>query len=180
MSECLQGIQSQKDGKLRVPISVSDVPSPHLVQLLGEWSETFPYDFRDERVMSHVREVAHRCVQVEGPVRQEVSLLLHNLLHRLTKLEQYEAFLHSIHAEAVTDSLEALSQQYDIPKVFVYRGPFQSRKGPICQAKISERTSPRANRRSSISSTLQGMLLQRCYSLVCENLSAPSLLFSCC
>uniref|UniRef100_A0A146M4U1 Ras-GEF domain-containing family member 1B n=1 Tax=Lygus hesperus TaxID=30085 RepID=A0A146M4U1_LYGHE len=83
---------------------------PRMVQLLGEWSETFPYDFRDERVMSHVRDVAHRCVSVEGPVRQEVSLLLHNLLYRLKKLEQYEAFLHSIHTEATTSSIESLSQ----------------------------------------------------------------------
>ncbi|KAL1122075.1 hypothetical protein AAG570_003481 [Ranatra chinensis] len=90
-----------------------------LVQLLGEWSETFPYDFRDERVMSHVREVAHRCVQVEGPVRQEVSLLLHNLLHRLTKLEQYEAFLHSIHTEATTGSIEALSQVCHAKNIFI-------------------------------------------------------------
>ncbi|XP_066902024.1 uncharacterized protein [Halyomorpha halys] len=80
---------------------------PRLVQLIGEWSETFPYDFRDERVMSHVREVA---VNVEGAARQEVSLLLHNLLYRLKKLEQYEAFLHSIHTEATTNSIEALSQ----------------------------------------------------------------------
>ncbi|XP_014261992.1 uncharacterized protein LOC106674064 [Cimex lectularius] len=83
---------------------------PRLVQLLGEWSETFPYDFRDERVMSHVRDVAQRCVTVEGPVRQEISLLLHNLLYRLKKLEQYEAFLHSIHTEATASSLEPLSQ----------------------------------------------------------------------
>ncbi|CAB0012491.1 unnamed protein product, partial [Nesidiocoris tenuis] len=40
-------------------------PSPHLVRLISEWSETFPYDFRDERVMSHVRKVAHRCVSAE-------------------------------------------------------------------------------------------------------------------
>lgn len=93
-----------------------------LVQLLSEWSETFPYDFRDERVMSHVREVAHRCVSVEGPVRQEVSLLLQNLLHRLTKLEQYEAFLHSIHTEQSINSIESLSQVSSIAKSAFFLG----------------------------------------------------------
>ncbi|KAL3268625.1 hypothetical protein HHI36_007730 [Cryptolaemus montrouzieri] len=27
----------------------------HLVELVAEWTDTFPYDFRDERVMQHVQ-----------------------------------------------------------------------------------------------------------------------------
>ncbi|CAH0386314.1 unnamed protein product [Bemisia tabaci] len=62
---------------------------PRLVQLLAQWSETFPYDFRDERVMAHVRAITHRCVSVEAGVRHQVSSLLTNLLHRLTALEKH-------------------------------------------------------------------------------------------
>jgi hypothetical protein len=29
----------------------------HIVQLLGEWTELFPYDFRDERMMAHGKQL---------------------------------------------------------------------------------------------------------------------------
>ncbi|PNF30731.1 hypothetical protein B7P43_G06146 [Cryptotermes secundus] len=82
---------------------------PHLVQLLAEWTETFPYDFRDERVMAHVRAITQKCVTVDPGIRKEVSTLLQNLLHRLTALEKYEEFLQRINAEASTNSVENLS-----------------------------------------------------------------------
>lgn len=44
----------------------------HIVQLLAEWTETFPYDFRDERVMAHVRELTQQCVAMEPGVRRYV------------------------------------------------------------------------------------------------------------
>ena len=73
---------------------------PHLVQLLSEWMETFPYDFRDERVMQHVRQLTQRCVSLDANLRRDVSQMLHNLLHRLTALEKYEEFLEKINTEA--------------------------------------------------------------------------------
>ncbi|XP_063217119.1 uncharacterized protein LOC134527956 isoform X2 [Bacillus rossius redtenbacheri] len=82
---------------------------PHLVQLLAEWTETFPYDFRDERVMGHVRNLTQKCVTIEPGVRKEVSTLLQNLLHRLTALEKYEEFLHRINADGTTASFDSLS-----------------------------------------------------------------------
>uniref|UniRef100_A0A1B6E6V3 Ras-GEF domain-containing protein n=1 Tax=Clastoptera arizonana TaxID=38151 RepID=A0A1B6E6V3_9HEMI len=86
---------------------------PRLVQLLAEWSETFPYDFRDERVMAHVRSITQGCVSVAGSseanIRHEVSTLLQNLLHRLTALEKYEEFLQRINAEATTSTVEGLN-----------------------------------------------------------------------
>lgn len=33
-----------------------------MVQLLGEWTEMFPYDFRDEKMMAHVRTFTEHCV----------------------------------------------------------------------------------------------------------------------
>jgi hypothetical protein len=42
----------------------------HVVQLLGEWAELFPYDFRDERMMAHVRTITQKCVAVDPPVRE--------------------------------------------------------------------------------------------------------------
>ncbi|XP_046991990.1 ras-GEF domain-containing family member 1B-like [Schistocerca americana] len=82
---------------------------PRLVQLLGEWSETFPYDFRDERVMAHVRALTQQCVTAEPGVRRDVSALLQALLHRLTQLEAYEERLRSMAQEGAAGSVEALS-----------------------------------------------------------------------
>ncbi|KAF2903197.1 hypothetical protein ILUMI_02999 [Ignelater luminosus] len=65
----------------------------HLVQLLAEWTETFPYDFRDERVMQHVRTITQQCCSLSSSLRANVSSLLHNLLQRLTALEAYEKYL---------------------------------------------------------------------------------------
>ncbi|CAH1975566.1 unnamed protein product [Acanthoscelides obtectus] len=65
----------------------------HLVQLLAEWTETFPYDFRDERMMDHVRKITQQCCAVNSSLRANVSLLLHNLHPRLTALEAYEKSL---------------------------------------------------------------------------------------
>lgn len=82
---------------------------PHLVQLLAEWTETFPYDFRDERVMAHVRAITQKCVTIDPGIRKEVSTLLQNLLHRLTALEKYEEFLQRVNSESSTNSVENLS-----------------------------------------------------------------------
>lgn len=68
----------------------------HFVQLLTEWIETFPYDFRDERVMQHVRSITQKCILIEMNLRKEVSSLLQNLLQRLTSLDNYEEFLKKI------------------------------------------------------------------------------------
>ncbi|XP_049819185.1 ras-GEF domain-containing family member 1B-like isoform X4 [Aethina tumida] len=62
----------------------------YLVQLLAEWTEIFPYDFRDERVMQHIRTITQQCCAVNGGLRQNVSAMLHNLLQRLNALELYE------------------------------------------------------------------------------------------
>ncbi|PIO31343.1 hypothetical protein AB205_0013290, partial [Aquarana catesbeiana] len=34
--------------------------APKILQLLTEWTETFPYDFRDERMMRNLKDTAHR------------------------------------------------------------------------------------------------------------------------
>lgn len=88
-----------------------------MVQLLSEWMETFPYDFRDERVMQHVRQLTQRCVALDPSLRRDVSQMLHNLLHRLTALEKYEEFLEKINTEAsaaLIDTLNAVRSHHSI------------------------------------------------------------------
>lgn len=37
--------------------------APKLVQLLTEWTETFPYDFRDERMMRCLKDMTHHVAR---------------------------------------------------------------------------------------------------------------------
>lgn len=45
-------------------VLLSDVPEldcmDSVVELLKLWSEMFPYDFRDERIMNHVKHIASK------------------------------------------------------------------------------------------------------------------------
>lgn len=79
-----------------------------MVQLLAEWTEQFPYDFRDERMMEHVRKVTQQCCAISPSLRTNVSLLLHNLHPRLTALEEYEKSLEN-HTNSTASSDEHIS-----------------------------------------------------------------------
>ncbi|XP_050320215.1 ras-GEF domain-containing family member 1B isoform X2 [Bactrocera neohumeralis] len=59
-----------------------------LVALLAEWTQKFPYDYRDERMMGHVKHIVARCsnTNLEGVV----SEILSALLKQLTDLERHE------------------------------------------------------------------------------------------
>ncbi|XP_075161587.1 ras-GEF domain-containing family member 1B [Haematobia irritans] len=71
------------------------------IRLLAEWIETFPYDFRDERLMQQVRILTRKCVYIDNSLGKQVSKILQLLVQRLTALEKYEEFLQSL-------------QQYDL------------------------------------------------------------------
>ncbi|XP_058811821.1 uncharacterized protein LOC131676632 isoform X1 [Topomyia yanbarensis] len=84
----------------------------NFIQLLSEWIETFPYDFRDERVMQHVRAMTQKCISIDGKLRTDVSTLLQNLLQRLKTLEKYEEFLDKIVLEG-SKELDTKHQRAD-------------------------------------------------------------------
>lgn len=81
--------------------------APKILQLLTEWTETFPYDFRDERMMRSLKELTHRLLSVEEVYRKPVSQMSQGLIRRLTVLSQYEEALTKINATA-TERLTAL------------------------------------------------------------------------
>lgn len=51
--------------------------------ICSEWTETFPYDFRDERMMTHLKKITQRCIQIDSRLRKEVAQLIQNLLHKV-------------------------------------------------------------------------------------------------
>ncbi|XP_032042868.1 ras-GEF domain-containing family member 1B isoform X1 [Aythya fuligula] len=81
--------------------------APKILQLLTEWTETFPYDFRDERMMRNLKELAQRIASGDEMYRKNVQQLLQNLLRKLATVSQYEEVLAKINATS-TDRLTVL------------------------------------------------------------------------
>uniref|UniRef100_A0A8C1WIA5 RasGEF domain family, member 1Bb n=1 Tax=Cyprinus carpio TaxID=7962 RepID=A0A8C1WIA5_CYPCA len=74
--------------------------APKIVQLLTEWTETFPYDFRDERMMRSLKEMTHRLAFGDELSRRAMQRLIQRLLRKLTTLGQYEESLATSSATA--------------------------------------------------------------------------------
>ncbi|TTC59082.1 Ras-GEF domain-containing family member 1B-B [Bagarius yarrelli] len=82
--------------------------APKIVQLLTEWTETFPYDFRDERMMRSLKEMTHRLAFGDELSRRAMQRLIQRLLRKLTILGQYEESLVTS-STPVTPSSSSLS-----------------------------------------------------------------------
>ncbi|XP_034100304.2 uncharacterized protein LOC117565355 isoform X1 [Drosophila albomicans] len=80
-----------------------------LVALLSEWTQKFPYDYRDERMMNHVKHIVVRCSHT--PLEAIVSQVLSALLNRLTDLERHEGDLRACQSnnDKVTAPLKCLT-----------------------------------------------------------------------
>ncbi|KAI1236442.1 hypothetical protein IHE44_0001735 [Lamprotornis superbus] len=82
-----------------------------IIQLLKEWTETFPYDFQDEKSMKELKEIAHRITQcdetgfISGPGQNESFW---HLVHRGSKkpCANSSSTFHMPAAAADTDALE--------------------------------------------------------------------------
>jgi len=72
---------------------------PHCIQLLSEWTEMFPYDFRDERMMKQLKDLTQRIVKIYPEMRKDVGIIMHNLLAKLAGLHKYEELLTRINQE---------------------------------------------------------------------------------
>ncbi|KAE8746783.1 hypothetical protein FOCC_FOCC006531, partial [Frankliniella occidentalis] len=65
----------------------------NVLRFLREWSDQFPYDFREEHMMGLCIDITQRLVEALPAVRREVSELQTDLLAKLTAVETYEEFL---------------------------------------------------------------------------------------
>ncbi|CAG5134047.1 unnamed protein product, partial [Candidula unifasciata] len=71
---------------------------PKIVSLLSEWTDMFPYDFRDERMMKQLRDITQRIIATQPDLRKDISNLSYNLVTKLTNLKSYEENLARIEA----------------------------------------------------------------------------------
>ncbi|XP_045069963.1 ras-GEF domain-containing family member 1B-A isoform X2 [Coregonus clupeaformis] len=81
--------------------------APKILQLLQEWTETFSYDFRDERLMRSLKELTQRLASGDELYRKMVHQMIQVLIRKLTSLSHYEEALVKINATA-TDRLTVL------------------------------------------------------------------------
>ena len=65
----------------------------------SEWTDNFPYDFRDERMMRELKDMTQRLLSLNASLRKDVTMLNHNLLSKLSSLQKYEDLLARINAE---------------------------------------------------------------------------------
>lgn len=87
--------------------------SQHLIQLLAEWVDTFPYDFRDERLMSQLRDITQISIQINPSLRSDVSQLLQNLLSKLQALEKYEEYLEKLNQQTGNDECDSSEKPHN-------------------------------------------------------------------
>ncbi|OCT58572.1 hypothetical protein XELAEV_18002007mg [Xenopus laevis] len=81
--------------------------APKILQLLTEWTDTFPYDFRDERMMRNLKDTAHRITNGDEMYRKNVQQIMQNLIRKLAALTQYEELITKINAQS-TDRMTVL------------------------------------------------------------------------
>ncbi|XP_053559323.1 ras-GEF domain-containing family member 1B [Bombina bombina] len=81
--------------------------APKILQLLTEWTETFPYDFRDERMMRNLKDTAQRITNGDEIYRKTVQQITQNLIRKLAALSQYEELIARINAQS-TDRMTVL------------------------------------------------------------------------
>ncbi|KAM5194369.1 ras-GEF domain-containing family member 1B isoform 1-T1 [Mantella aurantiaca] len=84
--------------------------APKILQLLTEWTETFPYDFRDERMMRNLKDTAHRITHGDEMYRKTVQQIIQNLIRKLAALSQYEELIAKLHAQS-TDRMAILKSK---------------------------------------------------------------------
>lgn len=90
-----------------------------MIQLLAEWVDTFPYDFRDERLMTQLRDITQISIQINPSLRADVSQLLQNLLSKLQSLEKYEEQMEKLNQQTgdecdSSDKPNGLQQQISV------------------------------------------------------------------
>jgi len=51
--------------------------------LFREWTDNFPYDFRDERMSKCLKDMTQLLVNIYPELRRDVGILMHNLFSKV-------------------------------------------------------------------------------------------------
>lgn len=55
-----------------------------LLHNYSEWTEMFPYDFRDERMMKQLKDLTQKIIKLYPELRKDVGIITHNLLAKVS------------------------------------------------------------------------------------------------
>ncbi|XP_015256799.1 PREDICTED: ras-GEF domain-containing family member 1C isoform X2 [Cyprinodon variegatus] len=82
---------------------------PKILQLLTEWTETFPSDFRDEKMVGHLKDIIHRIAPCDEAYWKTLNQMLQKLSQRLALMSQGEESIVkvSLNASSISDKLVA-------------------------------------------------------------------------
>ncbi|KAK9517988.1 hypothetical protein VZT92_023317 [Zoarces viviparus] len=82
---------------------------PKILQLLTEWTETFPTDFRDEKMVGHLKDIVHRIAPCDEAYWKTLNQVLQKLSQRLALMSQGEESILkvSLNASSISDKLVA-------------------------------------------------------------------------
>ncbi|KAL8577352.1 hypothetical protein ACOMHN_044857 [Nucella lapillus] len=89
----------------------------HIVRLIGDWAGLLPYDFRDDRMMTLLRDVTQRVLTVCPETKKDISSIMQGLLTRMSKLESYESNLARLASERLQNSQSTTAPTTDIVEV---------------------------------------------------------------
>ncbi|KAF7655506.1 hypothetical protein LDENG_00054970 [Lucifuga dentata] len=108
---CHLCVEQQRSGDaLLDKIRLREV-APKLVQLLTEWTETFPYDFRDERMMRCLKDMTHHVARADEYSWRAMQQMTQRLIKRLSALGQYEEAVAALNAVATERPASLKSKQ---------------------------------------------------------------------
>ncbi|XP_035264169.1 ras-GEF domain-containing family member 1C-like [Anguilla rostrata] len=76
----------------QIPLDMAKVRKfgPKILQLLTEWTETFPSDFREEQMVGHLKDIIHRIAPCDEAYWKTMNQILQNLSQKLAAMSQSE------------------------------------------------------------------------------------------
>uniref|UniRef100_A0A3B3BHH0 RasGEF domain family member 1C n=1 Tax=Oryzias melastigma TaxID=30732 RepID=A0A3B3BHH0_ORYME len=82
---------------------------PKILQLLTEWTETFPSDFREEKMVGQLKDIIHRIAPCDEAYWKTLNQVLQKLSQRLDLMSQEEESIIkvSLNASSISDKLAA-------------------------------------------------------------------------
>ncbi|KAG7271517.1 hypothetical protein CRUP_007506 [Coryphaenoides rupestris] len=67
--------------------------APKMVQLLREWASSFPHDFRDERMMSSLKDITQHLATVDQVYRKALGQILQDVMRSMAAESRYQEAL---------------------------------------------------------------------------------------
>eukprot|EP00730_Choanoeca_flexa_P005197 TRINITY_DN11901_c0_g1_i3.p2 TRINITY_DN11901_c0_g1~~TRINITY_DN11901_c0_g1_i3.p2 ORF type:complete len:405 (+),score=79.12 TRINITY_DN11901_c0_g1_i3:4124-5338(+) len=116
MADHIQALVTDKAPDGTTEAEVEGSVAHRCARLLREWTETFSYDFRNEKMMLPFKEITKVCARYHPSVKAVCAEVQRTLFQRLNSLEQFEGRLKreiELQIKARTDTLSSGKRRAD-------------------------------------------------------------------